>query len=164
MKLFFPGSFDPPTRAHFDIIHRVCHWAEKVYVGVGHNPKKSYWLSTEERAKLIAEEFKAESKVDVLTFSGLSVNKANELGANAILRGLRNQLDFEYERQIDLANRKLAPGLQTIYVVSSAELDGVSSSLCREIFSLSGNLDWALTSKVHEYLLTYHKDKIIGKS
>ena len=137
-----PGSFDPITRGHEDIIRRALRFADRVIVAVSHRPSqtKKGLFSVDERVGMIREIFSAEPRIEAAEFGGLLVDFASERGATLIVRGLRNVLDFEYEWQMSLMNRELAPSIDTVFLSPAADKSFVSSSLVREISSLGGDV------------------------
>ena len=128
----FPGSFDPFTKGHADIVKRALELFDEVIIGVGCNEQKVGWLSAEERVAAIAELYKDESRVKVESYTGLTVDFAKAKGITAIVRGVRTTADFEYEMQMADVNRRLT-GVETILLPASPELASLSSSLVREL-------------------------------
>ncbi len=137
----YPGSFDPVTFGHLDIIRRASHSFEHIIVGVLHNSAKSPLFSVEERVKMLKEETKTLSNVDIESFSGLSVNFAREHGAAVILRGLRAITDFEYELQMAQTNRVLAYDVDTVFLTTSLEYAYLSSTTVKEVAGFGGDID-----------------------
>ncbi len=134
---FFAGSFDPPTLGHLDLVARARAVAERLVVGVGHNPDKSAWLPLEERLALLAELLPAD--VPVVPFEGLAVEAARRAGATLLVRGVRSEADLSLELPMALANRSLAPELETVLLVGAPGLAHVSSRLVREIVGAGGD-------------------------
>ena len=151
----YPGSFDPVTIGHLDIIRRSSKMVDKLIIGVLNNSKKKPVFSAEERKKLIQIVTKDLPNVEVETFDGLLVDFARMKNANIIFRGLRAVSDFEYELQIAQLNRTLEPELDTVFIASSAEYAYLSSSLVREIASYQGDI----TSLVSDELIDLVKEK-----
>jgi pantetheine-phosphate adenylyltransferase len=129
----FPGSFDPFTKGHKQIVEKMLTLFDKVIVGIGENSEKNYLFTVEQRKKRIEEVFSEESKVNVEIYSGLTVDFCRRKQAWHIVRGLRSFLDFEYEKEIALFNKHLAPEIETIFVLSAPELAHITSSGYREI-------------------------------
>lgn len=138
----FPGSFDPLTLGHEDIVRRALRFADEVIVAVGHQPSetKRHLFSVEERLELIAEIFADEPRVVVADFQGLTVDFARQRGATVVVRGLRNAGDFEYEARMARMNRELAPEIDTIYLAADPRHVFLSASLVREVWSLGGDV------------------------
>ena len=138
----YPGSFDPITNGHVDIIRRSLQVFERVIVAVAFNPNKdSAWFTPEERVGMIRETFRAEdSRVIADAFSGLLVDYAVEKGAKVIIRGLRAVADFEYEFQMTMMNRHLKPQVETIFMMTGESHFYTSSRLVKEVVSLGGNV------------------------
>ena len=134
----YPGSFDPITNGHIDIIRRGLSMFDKVIVSVGVNDNKTGLFSFEERVGLIQEVFENDPRVECCSFTGLLMKHAEEKKATAILRGLRAVSDFEYEFQMATLNRKLCPQIETCFVMASQEHFYISSSVVRELSKLGG--------------------------
>jgi pantetheine-phosphate adenylyltransferase len=137
----YAGSFDPITRGHEDIIRRSLEFVDRLIVAVAINVSKEPVFSAEERIAFIRHAVGAEPGVEVREFSGLLVDFAREVGARLFIRGLRAVSDFEYEYQMALMNRHLAPGVETVFMVPSLETTYISASLVREIARFGGKLD-----------------------
>ncbi len=135
-----PGSFDPITKGHVDIIRRASKLFDKVIVLVLTNPKKSPTFSVQQRRALIEKVFQNESNICVDDDSGLLADYAKNVGATAIVKGLRAMSDFEYEFQMALTNKKLNPALETVFLTSSAENMYLSSSIVRQVASFDGDI------------------------
>ena len=138
----YPGSFDPFTIGHHDVLERAVAMFERVYVSVLNNGIKHPVFSAEERVEMIQQMVDAEGmqKVIVIRFDGLLVDYVHSIGAGYIIRGLRATMDFEYEFQINALNRHLAPDIETVYFMASPEHSFLSSSAIREIGALGGNI------------------------
>ena len=132
MKLIFPGTFDPFTIGHDDIVRRALAFADEVIVAIGINEGKHTLFSLEERLDAIKAVYEDESRVRVISYGGLTTDCAAELGADAILRGVRNMVDFEYEKNIADVNRSLT-GIDTILLFTDLSFAAVSSSVVREL-------------------------------
>ncbi len=135
----YPGSFDPFTFGHLDIIERGSKVFDKMVVAVAHNVSKKTTFSIDERVEIIEEIFKDNNKVEVDSFKGLLVDYSKSKGTNIVLRGMRSVSDFEYEMQMAHANKSLDPELETVFMVTSRKYSHISSSLIREIVSLGGS-------------------------
>lgn len=144
----FPGSFDPITLGHVDIIQRALPLFDEIIVAVGTNSAKKYMFSLEERVQWIHETFMGEPKIRVVTYEGLTVDFAKEVGVNFLLRGLRNPADFEFEKAIAQANRQLVPNLETIFLLTSARYAYISSSIVREVYHHGGDFSHFVPSTV----------------
>ena len=136
----YPGSFDPVTKGHLDVIRRASELFDKVIVGVLHNSAKSPLFSAEERVKILEEATKDVSNIRVQSFSGLSVDFARQCGASAIIRGLRAITDFEYELQMAQTNRVLAPDIDTIFLTTSLQYAYLSSTTVKEVAAFDGDI------------------------
>jgi pantetheine-phosphate adenylyltransferase len=151
----FPGSFDPITNGHIEIVNRGLVLFDQVIVAVGVNSAKHTMFSPEQRLGWIRQHFAHEPRVSVQSYSQeLTVAFARRMEAGFILRGLRNAPDFEYERGIDLLNKHLDPEIETIYLISSPETSHVSSTLVREIIKYRGNLRGVIPDAIIEDLYT----------
>ena len=137
-RALFPGSFDPITLGHYDIIKRGVHLFDEVVVAIGINSEKSYMFSLEERQHFIEEAFKDEPKVKVTTYEGLTINFCKHIKAQFILRGLRNPADFEFEKAIAHTNRKLS-NIETVFLLTAARTSYISSSIVREVIRNNGD-------------------------
>ena len=140
-KAIFPGSFDPITLGHEDIIKRSIPLFDEIIIAIGVNAEKKYMFSLEERKKFIEETFKKEPKVSVITYEGLTIELCEKLKADFILRGLRNPADFEFEKAIAQTNRELTQDnkIETIFLLTSAGKAFISSSIVREIITFGGD-------------------------
>ena len=136
----YPGSFDPATYGHLDIIKRASISFDRVIVGVLHNSAKSPLFSVEERVKILAKATKDIPNVEVKAFEGLSVNFARENHAQVIVRGLRAVTDFEYELQMAQTNRVLAPDVDTVFLTTSLEYAYLSSTTVKEVAYFDGDI------------------------
>ena len=137
-RALFPGSFDPITLGHYDIIKRGVKLFDEVIVAIGINSDKKYMFSLEKRKQFIEDAFKDEPKVKVLTYEGLTVDFCKEIGVKYILRGLRNPADFEFEKAIAHTNRKLS-NIETVFLLTSVKTSFISSSIVREVIRYNGN-------------------------
>lgn len=130
----FPGSFDPLTKGHEEIVRKAVPLFDKIYVAVGENANKQSCFTLEQRLLWIRRAFADEPSAEVAVYEGLTVDFCRKVNARFIVRGLRNSMDFQYEKDIAEANRHLAPEVETIFLLSSPALAHVSSSLVRELY------------------------------
>jgi pantetheine-phosphate adenylyltransferase len=137
-KAIFPGSFDPITLGHLDIVNRGITLFDEVIIAIGENSSKDYMFSLEERKQFIENTFKDNPKVKVVSYSGLTTEFCKEIGVDFILRGLRNPADFEFEKAIAHTNRQLSK-LETVFLLTSAQTSFISSSIVREIIRFKGD-------------------------
>ena len=137
-RALFPGSFDPITLGHFDIIKRGIILFDEVVVAIGINAEKKYMFSMEQRLKFIEEAFKDEPRVKVMTYQGLTIDFCKEIDAQFILRGLRNPADFEFEKAIAHTNRKLSR-IETVFLLTEASTSYISSSIVRDVIRNNGD-------------------------
>ncbi|MBR5507282.1 MAG: pantetheine-phosphate adenylyltransferase [Clostridia bacterium] len=137
----YPGSFDPVTNGHLDIIKRAAKTFDKVYVAILTNSAKNPKFSMDERIDWLKRATKEIDNVEIVSFSGLLVDFAKEIGANIIIKGLRAVSDFEYEFQMALTNRKLQPDIETMFLMTNGRYSYLSSSIVKEIANYGGNLE-----------------------
>ena len=137
----YPGSFDPITNGHVDIIERGLKVFERVVVAVLENTKKRPLFTTKERVRMIHEIFASRKEVEVLAFDGLLVDFARAQGTSVVMRGLRAISDFEYEFQMALMNRSLAPDIETFFMMPSVNYSFLSSNVVREVAGLGGSVE-----------------------
>ena len=137
-RAIFPGSFDPITLGHYDIIKRGIKLFDEVIVAIGVNSAKKYMFSLEQRKQFIEDCFKDEPRVTVVTYEGLTVDFCIQHNVDFILRGLRNPADFEFEKAIAHTNRDLAP-IETIFLLTAASTSYISSSIVREVIRHNGD-------------------------
>ena len=137
-KAIFPGSFDPITLGHFDIIKRGVKLFDELIIAIGINADKKYMFSLDERKKFIEDCFKDEPKIKVVTYKGLTVHFCEKNDVDFILRGLRNPADFEFEKAIAHTNRDLAP-IETVFLLTSANTSYISSSIVRDVIRNDGD-------------------------
>ncbi|WP_264558898.1 pantetheine-phosphate adenylyltransferase [Flavobacterium sp. N2270] len=138
-RAIFPGSFDPITNGHFDIIKRGVSLFDEVIVAIGVNAEKKYMFSLDERKKFIEESFKDEPKVRVITYTGLTIDLCKKEKADFILRGLRNPADFEFEKAIAHTNRVLSQ-IETVFLLTAARTSYISSSIVRDVLRNGGDI------------------------
>jgi pantetheine-phosphate adenylyltransferase len=137
-KAIFPGSFDPLTLGHLDIIKRSIPLFDEIVIAIGVNAEKKYMFSLEERKRFIEETFKNESSVSVITYEGLTIDLCKKHHAAFILRGLRNPADFEFEKAIAHTNRRLSK-IETIFLLTAASTSFISSSIVRDVIRNGGD-------------------------
>jgi pantetheine-phosphate adenylyltransferase len=152
----YPGSFDPLTNGHVSLIQRGLEMFDRVVVAIAQNPKKTPLFSLDERKALIAEAVK-HPRLEVDSFEGLLVDYAQKRNVNVILRGLRAVSDFEYEFQLANMNRKLAPQIETVFMMTGEDYFYISSQLVREVASLGGSVEQFVPANVHAKLATKFK-------
>jgi pantetheine-phosphate adenylyltransferase len=136
-KAVFPGSFDPITLGHLDIIERSLPLFDEIVIAIGVNAEKKYMFSLEERKRFIEETFKDEKKVSVITYEGLTIDLCKKIKAHFILRGLRNPADFEFEKAIAHTNRRLSK-IETVFLLTAAKTSFISSSIVRDVIRNGG--------------------------
>lgn len=134
----FPGTFDPVTLGHTDIIHRSLHLFDKMYIGLGRNSNKTTLFSEEQRLDWLNEIYKDESKIEALAYDGLTVDCCKRVGAAYILRGIRYVNDFEYEKAIADMNRSISEGIETIFLTCLPIYTSVASTLIRDVYRNGG--------------------------
>ncbi|MCD6472375.1 pantetheine-phosphate adenylyltransferase [Candidatus Aerophobetes bacterium] len=154
----YPGSFDPITNGHLDIIRRSRLLLDKIIIAVNDNPSKTFLFTVKERTEMIKGAIPASPGIEVESFRGLLVRYAEKKGARFIIRGLRALSDFEYEFQMDLMNRKLSPGIETIFLMTSQKYSYLSSSIIKEIVQLKGCSEGLIPEIVREKLLEKFKN------
>ena len=137
-KAIFPGSFDPITLGHYDIIKRSIPLFDEIVVAIGINAEKKYMFSLEDRKRFIEEAFEDEKNVSVVIYEGLTIDLCKKLKANFILRGLRNPADFEFEKAIAHTNRKLSK-IETVFLLTAAQTSYISSSIVRDVIRNGGD-------------------------
>lgn len=148
----YPGSFDPLTNGHLSLIHRGLKMFDRVVVAIAANPKKVPLFSVAERRELIGEAVGHDPRVEIADFDGLMVSYAARRGLTVVLRGLRAVSDFEYEFQLANMNRKLAPNLETVFMMTGEDYFYISSNLVREVASLGGDVTGMVPTNVLEGL------------
>lgn len=137
-RAVFPGSFDPITLGHYDIVQRGLSLFDEIIIAIGINADKSYMFSLDNRLKFIEDAFKDEPKIKVLTYKGLTVDFCKKIKAGYILRGLRNPGDFEFEKAIAHTNRKLSE-IETVFLLTSSGKSYISSSIVRDVIRNGGD-------------------------
>ncbi len=144
----FPGSFDPITLGHVSVIKRALPLFDEVIVAIGTNSQKKYMFDLKQREEWIKGAFQAESKIKVDIYEGLTIDYCEKVGAKFLLRGLRNQQDFEYERTIAQMNHKLNDEIETIFLFTELQYAAINSSVVRDIIRNNGNVDQFLPKNI----------------
>lgn len=137
-RAIFPGSFDPITLGHHDIIMRGISLFDELIIAIGENAEKRYMFNLEQRTEFITRAFRDEPRISVATYSGLTVDFCKKVGAGFILRGLRNPADFEFEKAIAHTNRKLSE-IETVFLLTSSGKSYISSSIVRDVIRNGGD-------------------------
>ncbi len=146
-RAIFPGSFDPITLGHSDIIERGICLFDELIIAIGINAEKKYMFSLEERMRFISEAFKDEPKVKIMTYEGLTIDFCKKVNATYILRGLRNPGDFEFEKAIAHTNRKLSE-IETVFLLTASDKSFISSSIVRDVIRNGGDYSVLVPSTV----------------
>ena len=149
----YPGSFDPITNGHVDLIHRACKLFDKVIIAIAQNANKDSFLSMNQRVKAVETAIEPLTNTRVLSFDSLLVDFAREHNAQIIIRGLRAVSDFDYEFQLSGMNKRLNPAIETLFMTPSEEFANISSSLVREILFLGGDISQFVPESVKTILL-----------
>ena len=153
MKIaLFPGSFDPVTKAHVDVIKRSIGLFDKMYIGIGDNNSKKSLLSIEKREQMMRAVFENEPKIHVVAYEGLTVEFCRSIGAGYMIRGIRTVSDFEYEKAIAQMNHSLAPEIESIFIVSKPGYSSISSTIVREIMRFNGDVSQFIPKEALPYL------------
>ena len=140
VKALYPGTFDPPTNGHVDLIQRGSRIFDHLTVGILVNPVKNPLFTVEERAEMLREATRTLDNVSIATFDGLMVEFARQVGASAVLRGIRAISDYEHEFQMALMNRRLAPEIETVFLQPAGRYSFVSSRMVKEVVSFGGDV------------------------
>jgi pantetheine-phosphate adenylyltransferase len=140
VSALYPGTFDPPTNGHIDLIQRGAKLFDHLIVAILNNPVKDPLFTVEERVEMLRESTSTLGNVSVATFEGLMVEFARQQGASAVLRGIRAISDYEYEFQMALMNRRLAPEIETVFLQPAGRYSFVSSRMLKEVFSFGGDV------------------------
>ena len=144
----YPGSFDPITLGHTDVIERCAPMFNKLYIGVGTNTSKKYLYSMQQRVEMLKEIYKNNDGVEVISFDGLTVDLCRDLDCDVIVRGIRSTTDMEYERAIAESNKKLYKNIETILLFSSPEVSSISSSIVRELIRNKANVSGCVPEQI----------------
>lgn len=153
MKIaLFPGSFDPVTKAHVDILKRSLPLFDKVVIGIGLNSTKAPFLSIDKRKKMLRAVFEGEPKIEVQTYEGLTVEFCKKINASYMIRGIRTVSDFEYEKAIAQMNHALVPEIESIFIVSKPGYSSISSTIVRDILRNNGDVKQFIPKEAFELL------------
>ena len=153
MKIaLFPGSFDPVTKAHVDILKRSISLFDKVVVGIGLNSNKPAFLDSEIRKKMLKAVFTDQPKVEVMTYEGLTVEFCKKIGAKYMIRGIRTVSDFEYEKAIAQMNHALVPEIESIFIVSKPGYSSIGSTIVRDILRNKGDVSQFIPKEAQSFL------------
>ncbi len=152
--VLFPGSFDPFTRGHEALVEQALRLFDRVIIGIGNNLGKSGLLTVENRRRLIADLYADEPRIEARIYTGLTGDFARQVGACAILRGVRNTTDFEYERTMEAANHRIYPEITTVMLFTPSEVADIASSTVREVLAFGRSVDEFMPRGIHieEYL------------
>lgn len=153
MKIaLFPGSFDPITKAHVDILERSVSLFDKIIIGIGSNVSKTPFLDATTRKKMLETVFAGEPKVEVAIYEGLTVEYCKSIGAQYMIRGIRTVSDFEYEKAIAQMNHAMVPEIESIFIVSKPGYSSISSTIVREILRNNGDVSQFIPKEAQEFL------------
>lgn len=139
-KVVFPGSFDPITNGHVDLIHRALPLFDEVIIAIGTNSQKKYLFELDQRIKWLNDLFSNEPRIKIGHYQGLTIEYCKKLNANYILRGIRNAADFDYERTISQINYTVSKNIETVFLIARPELSHVSSTIVRELILGNGDI------------------------
>ena len=146
-KAIFPGSFDPITLGHEDIIRRGITLFDEIVIAIGVNAEKIYMFSLEERQRFLQDTFKDEPKISIIVYEGLTIDLCKKIKANFILRGLRNPADFEFEKAIAHTNRRMSK-IETVFLLTAAKTSFISSSIVRDVLRNGGEYELLVPDSV----------------
>jgi pantetheine-phosphate adenylyltransferase len=149
----FPGTFDPVTLGHTDIINRALPLFDKLFIGIGRNVNKKPMFSEEQRLQWINDIYKDNNKIEAVVYEGLTVDCCKKVGANFILRGIRYVNDFEYEKAIADMNRSIADNIETVFLTCLPQYTSIASTLVRDVYNNGGDVSKFLPDVVNETLL-----------
>lgn len=153
MKIaLFPGSFDPVTKAHVDIVKRSVGLFDKLYIGIGVNTSKQGLLTVGKREDMLRAVFAHDSRIHIVAYEGLTVNFCKSIGADYMVRGIRTVSDFEYEKAIAQMNHALEPEIESIFIVSKPGYSSISSSIVREIIRYNGDVSQFMPKEAVSFL------------
>ncbi len=144
----FPGSFDPFTKGHENVINRALPLFDKIYIAIGHNSEKRGFFTLEQRLRMVSNLYRDEPRIILDHYEGLTVDYCRKIGAQYLLRGLRTSADFEYERAIAQINRKMNPDVETVFILAVPEFTPVNSTIIREILKYGGDASQFLPDKM----------------
>lgn len=156
-KILFPGSFDPPTKAHIDIIQRLVALNYEVYIGVLNNNAKIYYFPIKSRVQILELEIKALKNCQVITANELLVNVCQQYNITVIARGLRNMQDYEYEKIMEVNNKILSNKLEYIYLNTKPKYQHISSSVVKELLKYDNDISHLVGKKTNKYILSLQK-------
>jgi pantetheine-phosphate adenylyltransferase len=148
----FPGSFDPFHKGHEEIVNRVLSLFDKIVIGIGNNTAKQYLFPIEKRKAIIWSAFERESKIEVIEYSGLTVEFCKKINAGYIIRGLRHAGDFEFEQSIAQMNQAMSPEVQTLFIPCRPEFSAISSTILRDILKHGGSIAQFMPSSSQKLL------------
>ena len=154
-RAVYPGSFDPTTNGHIDIITRAAEIFDEIYVAVIANPDKQPYFPLEDRIEMLKDAVSGIKKIKVDSFNGLLVDYAKKIKACAIVRGLRAVSDFDYEFQMALTNRRMSPGIETVFLMTDYKYSYLSSSIVRQIAHLKGDISDLVPKNVAKKLRNF---------
>jgi pantetheine-phosphate adenylyltransferase len=146
----FPGSFDPFTNGHLDVVLRGARMFDEIIIAIGNNSSKQRYIPVDKMVEIIGRLFEDKPNISAQSYKGLTAVFAREVGATFLLRGLRNTTDFEYENTIAQANRHINKELETVFLITSPALAAISSSIIREIHRFGGNVDEFIPFRISE--------------
>lgn len=146
----FPGTFDPITLGHYNLIHKALKLFEKLYLSIGHNTNKQHFFSMDDRLAMLNQTFKGEPNLEITTFSGLTVDYCKEVNAEFLVRGVRNNSDFETEKAILEMNQKIDPSIETVLLTTDPDYNSISSTIVREIIRNYGDLTYFVPEGARE--------------
>lgn len=156
-KAIYPGSFDPITNGHIDVVKRALKLFDHIIIAVANNPNKKALFKTTKRIQLIKENFKNTKNVKVISFNGLIVDLAEKMDAVALIRGLRAASDFEYEFQMTQMNRHLNSKIETVFLMPNQKFFFTSSNLIKQVFKFTDREKKLIPSNVHQALIDHYK-------
>lgn len=149
----FPGSFDPITKGHENVIKRAIPLFDEIIIAIGENAEKNNYFKLEDRVKWIEKVFENNKNISVETYSGLTTDFCKSKGSKFLLRGLRTSADFEFERSIGQVNKRLYPEIETVFMLTASEFTPVSSSIVRDIHRHKGDILQFIPEAIHPYFL-----------
>lgn len=159
-RALFPGSFDPFTKGHADIVNRALPLFDEIVIAFGTNSTKQRFISIEDMKECLMKIYKNQPKIKIRTYSGLTVDFCKAENISFIVRGLRNSVDFEYERSIAHLNKSMDNDLETIFLATTPENSSVSSTIVREIVKFSGDASQFVPVEINEYLNQKKKEQM----
>ncbi len=147
----FPGSFDPITKGHENVINRAIPLFDEIIIAIGENSQKNNYFNLDDRVKWIKKVFENNPNISVKTYSGLTTNFCKSVGSKFLLRGLRTSADFEFERSIGQVNKRLYPEIETVFMLTASEFTPISSSIVRDIHKHKGNIEQFIPEAIHPF-------------